>query len=247
MAGAHVGVGPLGQGPKVKAIEPASQQAPRDDQRIEPRLREVAAGDTESLVVEKPEVERRIVRDHDVVADERHETLERLLDARLADQQGIRDTGDAGDRQGNRLARIDQGFEPVDDLAALQTDRRDLCDLGAARRSSGRLDVEDAERGLVHGRRRPPRRRQPDQVPLTPCQTLVALDDLGHEPPLQAFGTRAHPQDLRDDMPRLERTAATYQQITQFVGERGLTFAARLGQRKRELELEVIGRQAHRC
>ena len=64
VVGPHRRVRPFREGRQVEAVEPAPQQPPRDDEGVEPRLGEVAAGDPEALVVEEPEVEGRVVGHH---------------------------------------------------------------------------------------------------------------------------------------------------------------------------------------
>ena len=84
-----------------------------------------------------------------------------------------------------------------------------------------------------------PTRSRPRQA-----RRSIALHDLRDQPSLQPLRAAAHPQDLRDDVADLERTAAPREQVAQPVGEGGLAFAAGLGQGQRELELEGVGRHS---
>ena len=236
--GAHGRAGPVGERRQVVPLHPPAQQAPGQDQGVEPRLGEVAAGQPAPLVVEEAQVEGRVVRDQHVVAGEVDERGERRLDVRLALDHAVVDPGELGHDAGDRPARIHQRHETGGWAERRDAHRADLGDLRGPGRAAGGLEVDDAEGGVLQSGGVPVGRRQAHQVATEPGQPGVALDDLGHQPALQALRAAAQPQELRGHLADLERAAAAGQQRAQPVGERVAPLGARLGEREGQRELK---------
>ena len=126
---------------------------------------------------------------------------------------------------------FDERDEAVDHLAGPDPHGSDLGDLREPRGASGRLQVDHAEGGRGEPGRRPVGRGEPHQVAAEPREPGVALDDLRHEPPLEALRAAAQPQELRGHVPHLERPAAADDERAQAVGERVRALGAPAGAR----------------
>ena len=96
--------------------------------------------------LEEADVERRVVRDEHRAAGELQEARQHLLDGRCADEHRGGDAGEHLDERRDRSARVDQGLELAEHLAAADLDRTDLRDRAVGRGPAGRLEVDDDER-----------------------------------------------------------------------------------------------------
>ncbi len=88
-------------------------------------------------------VERQIVRDEDVLAQEVQKVRKDVLDRGLVEDHGRRDPGDTGDPAGDGATGVDQRRKRVDDLTASDANGSQLDDpipLGA---EAGGLGVDD--------------------------------------------------------------------------------------------------------
>jgi hypothetical protein len=233
----HRRVGPAGQGAQVVPLHLAVEQPPREHERVEPGLGEVAARQPAALVIEKAQVEGRVVGHEHVLAGEVHEGGERVLDVGAGGDHLVVDAGELGDHGGDGPVRVHEGDEAVDHLARPDAHRADLGHLRQPGRAAGRLQVDDAEGGRRQAGSRPVRRRQADQVAAEPGEPGVALDDLGDEPSLEPLGTAAQPQQLGGHVPNLERPPAPHDERAQAVGQRVRALGPRLGHGEREVEL----------
>ena len=83
--------------------------------------------------LQEAQVERSVVRDEHAVAGELEERRKDRVDARRGGHHGVRDAGEHGDEGRDRLARIDEGLEFADDLAAANLHGADLGDAGRRR------------------------------------------------------------------------------------------------------------------
>ncbi len=234
---ADAGVGPRRERRQVVAAGPPVEQAPRQHQRVEPRLGEVPARQPAPLVVEEPEVEGRVVRDEHVLAGERGEALERLGDVGTPLHHAVVDAGELGHDRRDRPARVDQRLEALDHLEAPHPHGADLGDLRVAGRAAGGLQVDDAERRVGQVRVRPVRRGEAHQVAAQPGEARVALHDLGHQLALEPLGAPPQPQELRGDVAHLEGPAAAHEQRAQAVGHGVAPLGPGLGGGQRQPEL----------
>ena len=129
----------------------------REHQRVEPRLREVAARQPAALVVEEAQVEGRVVGDQHVLAGEVDERRERVLDVRALGDHRVVDPRELGhDRGIGRFGR------------ASRTGRR-RPQRGPARRRS-----RSPSRPGRRSSRGPPRRRWPTRAQPTTSRAAPA-------------------------------------------------------------------------
>src|SRR5262249_6512583 len=101
-----------------------------------------------------------------------------------------------------------------------EADPPDLGDLRHPRGAACGLEVDDAEGGLVHARRGPAGRRQPDEVATAPSEARVSLDDLRHQTTAEPLRALAHAEDLGDDVSHLEGPPAPGEEHAEPVGQR---------------------------
>ena len=102
--------------------------------------------------VEEGHVEADVVADDDGAGDEVDERVEHGLDARRRQHHGLGDAGEHRDLRRDRRARVHEGVEGAEELAAAHPHGADLGDAARLRRRAGGLEVEHAEGGL--GQRR---------------------------------------------------------------------------------------------
>ena len=234
----HRGVRPAGERAQVVALDLAVEEPAGEHQCVEPGLGEVAARQAAALVVEEAEVEGRVVRHQHVLPGELDEARQGVLDVGAAGDHLVVDAGELGDHLRDRPVRVHERDEALDHLAAAHPHCADLGDLREARRPAGGLEVDHAEGRAGQARRRPLRRRQPDQVAPEPGEARVALHDLGHQPPLEPLGAAAQPQQLGGDVPHLERPAPAGDEGAEPVGQRVGPLGPGLGRRERQVELQ---------
>jgi hypothetical protein len=236
-----VRVGPCGQARQIEALDAVAKQTARQNQGVKPRLCEVLPADAVTFEVEKPQIERGVVGHHHVIGHELDEPLHHLVDARLTDEHLVADTRDPHDRRRDLMARVHKGGEALEDLAAPHAHRADLGDLRLSGRTTGRLQINHAVGGLTDLGGGPPGGSQPHQIPATPGEALVRVDDLGDESSLERLRALSHPQHLGDHVADLKRPATTDQQIAEPISQCFLAFTARLRLWKRKLQLEDVG------
>ena len=115
------------------ATEPAVEKAAREPDRVDHGRRDPPPGQPLDLAVEEAEVEAGIVRDEHGVAGELEEAPDRELGRRRAREGARVDSGQGGDRDGQRPPWVDQGLEALRQLERAHADGADLADRGAAR------------------------------------------------------------------------------------------------------------------
>jgi hypothetical protein len=131
------------------AAEPPFEQAPRERSRAERRLGETPVA---QLPLEEALVEARVVRHEELVPGEGEEPPHDSPGRRRALELLFANTGQAGNRLGQRDARIDERLKRLDELEPAHADRADLADLVAPGREPGRFEIEDDEFGLLEQR-----------------------------------------------------------------------------------------------
>ena len=215
----------------VEAVGEGAERAPllraelaRHAQGVERGPRERLPALPAQLVVEEPEVERRVVRHEHRVRREVDELGQHDLDGRRSADGLVVDAGDAGDERRDGHARVDQGGERGDLAPALDAHRADLGDLAEARRGPGGLDVDHGEGhvGEVAALRAP--RREPDVHVALPGEALVALDDVRDELVHELRRAVGDGEEARPHLAVVEGFASLLEQAVELVdgGERQL-------------------------
>ena len=126
------------------ADEPAGERAGVDELVAQP-----GPTGTRQRGVEEADVVPDVVAHEDGVAEELEEARQHLVDARGRHHHRLGDAGEHGDLGRDRHARIDQGLERAQALAAAKFDRPHLGDGPVEGRPPGGLYVDDAERRLA--------------------------------------------------------------------------------------------------
>ena len=148
-------------------------ELPRERQRIERRPRR-AHLQSAALNVDKPRVERSVVRDKGRVPREFQKFGQHLFDRRCVFDHGVVDARQFLNFLGNAAARVDKRIVAFAKLAVIDDDRADLDDRVDARLKARRLDVEDAIAPVDRKRRRIVMLFVVDQIRLDPRQHLDA-------------------------------------------------------------------------
>ena len=101
---------------------------------------------------EEAEIEAHVVADDHRARAELDERREHRLDAGRRHDHRLGDAGEHRDLRRDRHARVHEGLERAEALAASHLDRADLGDGAALGRSPCGLEVDDAERDVRQGR-----------------------------------------------------------------------------------------------
>ena len=99
--------------------------------------------------LEEADVEAHVVPDHHRAADELEEGGQHLVDRGRRQHHGLGDAGEHGDLGRDGQARVDEGLEGAEALAAAQLHRADLGDRAVGRRAAGGLEVDHDEGDVV--------------------------------------------------------------------------------------------------
>ena len=216
------GVEAVGEGAERTALLRA--ELARQAQGVERGPRERLPALLAQLVVEEPEVERRVVGHQHGVRGEVDELGQHDLDRRRPGDGLVVDAGDAGDHGGDRHARVDEGGERGDLAPALDAHGADLGDLAEARRGAGGLDVDDGEGHVGEVAAPRPPRREPDVDVALPQEALVALDDVGDELAHELGRAVGDGEEARPHLAVVEGFAGLLEQALELIdgGERQL-------------------------
>ncbi len=193
------------------------QQAAGEAQRVERGAREGAAHEHAQLVVEKSQVETRVVGHEDRVGREGEKPRQDLFDGRLAGQHRGADAGDLGDLGRYRLPGIDELREGRDLAAALDAHGADLGDLGEAGGAAGGLEVDHGEGdGRQVAALRPPGLEADMERPV-PDEPLVVAHDVGDEGTHEVGRTVGYPEEAGPDLAVIERLAGLFEKSDQLI------------------------------
>ncbi|MDX6387194.1 MAG: hypothetical protein QOD85_996, partial [Gaiellaceae bacterium] len=162
----------------------AGEQATGETDGVDDRRCEASAGHPLCLAVQKREIEAGVVRDQHRVARELEEAADRDAGMRLAAELGVVEPRDRRNRGPQRNARVDEELELLRKLEVSDSHRADFADAGASRLQSGRLEVDDHERGVLEEEVGSGWIRQPDRVS-TPREAGVSGHHLVEERPRQ--------------------------------------------------------------
>ncbi len=193
------------------------QQLARELDGAQMRVRDaVVFVDPADLVVEKPHIEIRVVRDEHRIADEIEKIGGDLAEFRLVADHPVGDAGELRDKERDRRFRVDERVKFVGDLAVLHAVRADLGDPARRRLGAGRFEVENDVIGLVEPAVGEFFRDQLDRV-LVHLEARVGVDQVEHE----RFGEiRRRPFDLHhviDDFDCRSASAGGLQKLDRFI------------------------------
>ena len=100
-------------------------------------------------MAEEGEVEADVVADDHRVADELEQRWQYRTDARRRSDERVGQAGEERDLGWYGSARVDQGLERSEEVAAPNLDGADLGDLVVGPVAAGRLEIEHAERDIA--------------------------------------------------------------------------------------------------
>jgi hypothetical protein len=142
-----------GHGVERTAAEPG-EQAAREPERADARPVEAEARQRALRGIEVAHVERGVVGDRHVVADELEKCRQRVGDARRGGDHLVRDAGEAGDERRDALPGVHERRERLRETSVDDADGADLDDPRRTGPAARRLEVEHDEA------RRPERSRE---------------------------------------------------------------------------------------
>ena len=170
----------VGELREARARDAAREHAPRERDGVDHRRRDARACEPLRLAVEEREVEARVVRGEHRVAREGEEPPHGHRRMRRAAELPVGDAGDRGDGRAQRLARIDERLELLDDLEPDDLHGADLADLRGAWTKAGRLEVDDDVRRVLEEEPGAERRCEGNRIAV-PREPSIRLDDLREE------------------------------------------------------------------
>ena len=196
----------------------------RQAQGVERGPRERLPALLAQLVIEKAEVERRIVRDEHGVRREGDELGQHDLDRRSPGDGLVVDAGDARDHRRDRHPGVDERGELPGLAPVLDAHGADLGDLAEARSGAGGLDVDDRERHVGEIATPRPPSREPHVHVALPQEALVALDDVGDELAHELGRAVGDGEEARPHLAVVEGFAGLLEQAVELIdgGERQL-------------------------
>jgi len=135
------------------------------------------------FIVEKADIERRVMSYYHRALEELEQFGHHLLDARCIGHHLVSDACDLGDHRGDRTLRVYEGPEMSDLPKTLYAHCPDFSDLAGAGAGAGGLEVESDERhvGQVEVWNLPMRKRQMAGLSTLPTETAVLPDESGQD------------------------------------------------------------------